>query len=85
MITSISNGNKPKIVKAEIFLLSQVMHLKEFRPDLLRTIGLYCTGACNEVFIEFRNAPIARYLDKKKPSFATLRRVSADVDARRCN
>ena len=52
-------GGKKKIVRASFFLLSQYIHLKENRPDVLKQLGLDCTKT-NECSIEHFNSIIGR-------------------------
>ena len=45
MIKLISVGNKPKIVKAMLYLLGQLIHMIENIPDLMKQIAENCCSA----------------------------------------
>lgn len=83
MILLISVGNKPNIVRACIFLLAELLHLKTYRPDIL--IMIFSNGTkLNELLIEFANSCLAREVTAKQiMDFQHLRDGSIAVDKKR--
>lgn len=55
-----SVGGKWKIVRASMFMLAILLHLKKHRPDVLIQIALHPT-MLNEVYIEHLNSIVKRY------------------------
>jgi hypothetical protein len=79
MIRSFAVGNKPKIVaKSRFFLLAELIHLVDERPDILPQLAESCT-CLNEVVIEHNHSILARLLDKAKKEFQILRNASVQV------
>lgn len=78
MIRLFAVGNKPKIVRAGYFLLAELIHLVDNRPDILPQHAESCTSL-NEVFIEHNHSILARLLDKAKKEFQILRNLSVQI------
>ena len=82
MIKLFAMGKKPNIVCAGFFLLAQLQHMLQHRPDLIKQIGSICTSL-NEVFIEHDNSIIARALEGMLVAFDKIREVSVLVEKKR--
>lgn len=78
-IRLICTGNKLKIVRACYFLLGQIIHWIEKRPDILQQIAILGPFT-NEIFVvELHNSVIARRIGNIELSFQNIRDESADV------
>ena len=80
MVTLFSVGEKPKIVRAGIFLTAQILHMVENRPDIMQELALNATKI-NEVFVEHANSLIQREVAKRQsdPSFQKVRDASIRI------
>ena len=78
MIRVIATGNKHKIVRACFFLLAELIHLIENRPDIMRQIAIMAPYT-NEVQIEFHNSTIARRLQHMDVLFQNIRNESVNT------
>jgi len=75
-------GRKPNIVKAAFLLISQFVHLREHRPDVLRQMASI-GKSLSELFIEHHNSVLARAMSKLSKDIDTLRTESIRIQMRR--
>lgn len=78
IIRAIAAGKKFKIVRACFFLLAQLIHLIDNRPDIMRQIAIMAPFT-NEVHIEFHNSTIARRVKNMDVVFQNLRNESVNT------
>jgi len=77
IIKLISIGKKPKIVRACFFLLGQLIHLVEKRPDIMRQISIIAPYT-TELPIELHNSAIARRVKYLELIFQNIRNESVN-------
>ena len=82
MVNLISLGRKPKIVRACIFLQSQMIYLKDNFPELLIHQADYAT-ILNEVMIEHHHSAMQRVLKDLSIKFQTIRNESIHICQKR--
>lgn len=84
MIKLIAMGDKPKIVKACLFLLGQLIYLIENRSDIILLLGTLAPYL-NEVYIEHYNSLLERRLLHKRGDFQQIRNESVNTGRIRFN
>ena len=80
LVVLYSVGKKPKVVRAALFLVAELVHLNNNRQDILKFL-IENAPLLNEVFIEHHNSTIARKLENlSNVDIQIIRNVSIETD-----